>query len=50
MITGSWALERLVVEKKLMGWDDLAKERETIGENDHHRREGQLGHDHDHEH
>ena len=44
------ALERLVVEKKLMGWEDLAKERETIRENDHHRREGQLGHDHGHEH
>ena len=44
------ALERLVVEKKLMGWEELAKERETIRENDHHRREGQLGHDHGHEH
>lgn len=44
------ALERLVVEKELMGREDLARERETIRENDHHRREGQLGHDHDHEH
>lgn len=42
------ALERLVVEKKLIGWDDLAKERETIRKNDDHRREDQLGHNHEH--
>ncbi len=35
-------LERLVVEKGLTGWDDLAAERETIRANDHHRREHQL--------
>jgi nitrile hydratase accessory protein len=37
------ALERLVVEKKLTGWEDLAKEREMIRAEDHHRREEQLG-------
>ena len=42
------ALERLVVEKKLTGWEDLAEERETIRANDHHRREDQLGHEHEH--
>ncbi len=36
------ALERLVVEKQLAGWDDLSKEGDTIRENDHHRREHQL--------
>ncbi len=35
-------LERLVVEKGLTGWDDLATERGTIRANDHHRREHQL--------
>jgi nitrile hydratase accessory protein len=39
------ALEQLVVEKKLAGWADLASEKETIEENDHHRREHQLGHE-----
>ena len=36
------ALERVVVEKNLAGWEDLSKEGETIRENDHHRREHQL--------
>jgi len=34
----------------LTGWDDLAEEKQTIEENDHHRREDQLGHGHDHRH
>ncbi|MBI2150375.1 MAG: nitrile hydratase accessory protein [Acidobacteria bacterium] len=37
------ALERLAVETKLTGWEDLAKERERIQADDHHRREEQLG-------
>lgn len=36
------ALEQLVVEKDLAEWKDLASEKETIRENDHHRREHQL--------
>ena len=40
------ALERLVVEKNLTNWDDLADERETIRANDHHRREHQLADSH----
>ena len=36
------ALERLVVEKHLAGTDELTRERETIRDNDHHRREHQL--------
>ena len=36
------ALERLVVEKNLAELEELAKEGETIRENDHHRREHQL--------
>ena len=40
------ALERLVVEKDLAGWDDLSKEQETIRADDHHRREHQLEGDH----
>jgi len=36
------ALERVVVEKDLAGWEDLSKEGEAIRENDHHRREHQL--------
>jgi nitrile hydratase accessory protein len=36
------ALERLVVEKNLTDWDELAHEGETIREDDHHRREDQL--------
>jgi nitrile hydratase accessory protein len=40
------ALERLVVEKEITQWEDLAAERKTIDANDHHRREHQLkGHD-----
>ncbi len=42
------ALERLAIDKKLTGRDDLAAEKATIRENDHHRREDQLGHGHDH--
>lgn len=40
------ALEGLVVEKDLANSNDLASEKETIRENDHHRRERQLGHEH----
>jgi nitrile hydratase accessory protein len=40
------ALERVVVEKDLAGWEDLSKEGETIRENDHHRREHQLDGEH----
>ena len=36
------AIERVVVEKKLTGWEDLNKEGEAIRESDHHRREHQL--------
>ena len=36
------ALERVVVEKNLAGWEDLSKEGESIRENDHHSREHQL--------
>ena len=36
------ALERVVVEKNLAGWEDLSKEGESIRENDHHNREHQL--------
>lgn len=42
------ALERLAVEKNFAAWDDLAGERETIRSEDHHRRDEQLGHSHDH--
>jgi len=37
------ALERLVVEKNITDWDELVREGETIREDDHHRREKQLG-------
>ena len=40
------ALERVVVEKDLAGWDDLSQEGKTIRENDHHNREYQLEHGH----
>ena len=40
------ALEHLIVEKGLTGWEELAKERGFIEANDHHRREHQLHHDH----
>ena len=36
------ALERVVVEKDLAGWEDLSEEGEHIREHDHHRREQQL--------
>jgi nitrile hydratase accessory protein len=41
------ALERLVVERGMTRWDDLADERETIRANDHHRREHQRHGHHD---
>ena len=44
------ALERLAVETKLTGWEDLSGERETLLANDHHRRDEQLGHGHHHHH
>jgi len=40
------ALEELVVEKDLAGRAHLSSERESIRDNDHHRREHQLGHEH----
>ncbi len=40
------ALEELIVEKDLAEWQDLANEKESIRENDHHRREHQLDHEH----
>ena len=43
------ALEKLTVEKQLTRWDELKEERDTIQANDHHRREDQLHHDHDHD-
>jgi len=36
------ALERLIVEKKLTGWQELNEEGKAIREGDHHRREHQL--------
>jgi nitrile hydratase accessory protein len=36
------ALERLVVEKSMARWDELAHAGEMIREDDHHRREDQL--------
>lgn len=36
------ALERVVVDKNLAGWEDLTKESISIRDNDHHRREHQL--------
>jgi nitrile hydratase accessory protein len=44
------ALEELIVEKELTGWAELKEERDSIEANDHHRREHQLHHDHDHTH
>jgi nitrile hydratase accessory protein len=44
------ALERLVVEKSLAGWDELVHEGEAIREADHHRREDQLHGDTRHTH
>ena len=44
------ALEHLAVEKQFTGWGDLATEVETLRAGDDHRREDQLGHDHDHHH
>ena len=38
------ALEKLVVERGLADWQELAAERATIEANDHHRREHQLHH------
>jgi nitrile hydratase accessory protein len=40
------ALERLAVGKAMAGWQELETEKQEIEENDHHRREHQLGHDH----
>jgi len=40
------ALERVIVEKNLAGWEDLNREGESIRENDHHRRQHQLEHGH----
>ena len=36
------ALERLIVEKDLAGWQELSAEGKTIRDSDHHRREHQL--------
>lgn len=40
------ALERLAVEKRLAGRQELADEKNEIAANDHHRRESQLQHGH----
>ena len=40
------ALELLIVEKNLVEWRDLASEKDSIRDNDHHRREHQLDHEH----
>jgi nitrile hydratase accessory protein len=40
------ALEKLVVDKNLAEWNDLIGEKEEIRDNDHHRREHQLGDGH----
>ena len=37
------ALERLVVAKSMTDWDELEHEGEQIRDDDHHRREQQLG-------
>lgn len=37
------ALERLVIEKRMTDWHELAHEGERIRDDDHHRREEQLG-------
>ena len=42
------ALEALIVDKKLVDTDDLVAEGQSIREHDHHKREGQLQHGHDH--
>lgn len=42
------ALEDLVVERNMARIEDLDSERETIRANDHHRREEQRGHPHEH--
>lgn len=39
------ALEQLIVEKNLVNQQDLTSEKESIRENDHHRREHQLDHE-----
>ena len=36
------ALERLTVDKKMAGWQELADEKQEIAAADHHRREHQL--------
>ena len=40
------ALEKLVVDKDLAEWKDLESEKDEIRDNDHHRREHQLGDGH----
>ena len=40
------ALEQLIVEKDLAEWNELTSEKQTISDNDHHRREHQLDHEH----
>jgi len=40
------ALEQLVVEKDLADWQELGDEKDSIRDNDHHRREHQLDHEH----
>ncbi|MDE0754054.1 MAG: nitrile hydratase accessory protein [Woeseiaceae bacterium] len=42
------ALEALIIDKKLAGTEDLISEGQSIRDHDHHRREGQLHHNHDH--
>ena len=40
------ALEALVINKQLAGWQELSDEKAEIKAHDHHRREDQLGHEH----
>jgi nitrile hydratase accessory protein len=40
------ALEAVIIDKELASSDELTAEEQSIRDNDHHRREGQLHHDH----
>ena len=42
------ALEGLIVDKEMTGWDELASEKQDIRAHDHHRREHQRGGGHGH--
>jgi len=40
------ALEKIIVEKDLTDFQELGREKESIRDNDHHRREHQIDHEH----